>query len=48
MSDGIQDMDNSVIPMMKELVGPNISPRVIPAYATLYWFASKVCLLYIP
>lgn len=42
--EGISEVDSTIIPLLKELMGPtaNISPRVIPSYAILYWFASKV------
>ena len=40
--EGVLEVDHKIIPMLQECCGPNISPRVIPAYAILYWFASKV------
>ena len=41
-AEGIVDVDDTIVSMLKESAGANISSRVIPAYAILYWFASKV------
>ncbi len=40
--EGVFEVDKEIIPMLKEVAGPHISPRVIPSYAILYWFAAKV------
>ena len=44
VTEGITEVDDTIIPLLKGLIGPtaNVSPRVIPSYAILYWFASKV------
>ena len=39
---GLSELDGLIIPLFKEHIGPRVSPRVVPAYAILYWFASKV------
>ena len=40
--EGIGEVDTNVIPTLMELAGPNVAPRVIPAYAILYWFTVQV------
>ena len=44
--EGIGEVDTTIAPMLKEHLGPAVYPRIIPSYAILYWFASKVRLLY--
>ena len=40
--DGIAEVDDHIVPMLREHLGPSVYARVIPSYAILYWFASKV------
>ena len=42
--EGMQEMDERIIPQLESVFPPNAFHRVIPQYATLKWFCSKVCM----
>ncbi len=42
LSEGVKEVDKNIIPALSKSVD-NISPRVIPSYAILYWFTMQVC-----
>ena len=41
-SEGIEEVDNDILPRMTASASEDISPRVIPSYAILFWFALQV------
>ena len=41
-SDGIDEVDESLVPLIEERVGNQVLPRVLPNYAILLWFALQV------
>lgn len=45
ISRGIREMDNYLIPKLKNYLGGDSIPRVLPSYALLLWFTIEVCLL---
>ena len=40
--EGVAEVDATLIPMLQSKADKGISPRVIPSYAILYWFAQQV------
>ena len=48
LSEGITQGDDEITPLLLDTIKENtLSPRVLPAYSILYWFALKVCTLYV-
>ena len=41
-SEGIEEVDNDILPCMAASASEDISPRVIPSYVVLFWFALQV------
>ena len=42
-SEGITQVDDEITPLLLDSIEKNtLSPRVLPAYSILYWFALKV------
>ena len=41
-STGVKDVDEQVLPELSSNSAEGISPRVLPGYAILYWFAKQV------
>jgi hypothetical protein len=43
-TEGVNEVDNEIQPLLSNIIkDPNtLSPRVLPSYAILYWFALKV------
>lgn len=39
---GVSEVDNDILPTSINKAGSNVNPRVIPSYAMLLWFTSKV------
>ena len=39
---GIQEMDEHILPQLRELAGHCLLPRVLPSYAILVWFTLQV------
>ena len=42
---GVQEIDSDICPAIAAAISQDISPRVIPSYATLLWFGMQVSLL---
>lgn len=40
--EGINEVDNEILPKLREKAGDGIMSRVLLSYAILYWFCSKV------
>jgi len=40
--EGITEVDDTIIPLLQSKADRSISPRVIPPYAILLWFAQQV------
>ena len=43
-NDGVTEVDGTLIPLLKSKADISVSPRVIPSYAYLLWFAQQVCI----
>ena len=43
---GVKEVDETILPAFSASTGSGISPRVIPAYAILYWFAVQVSIMW--
>ena len=43
--EGMREMDESIIPQLEGVFPANTFHRVIPQYAALKWFCSKVCII---
>ena len=42
-TEGVNEVDNTIIPLLSNIKDSNtLSPRVLPSYSILYWFALKV------
>ena len=39
---GIREMDSELLPELRNLIGENIIPRVLPSYSILLWFTMEV------
>lgn len=39
---GIREMDSELLPELRNLIGENIIPRVLPSYSILLWFTIEV------
>ena len=39
---GIEEVDKDILPAMRSAVGDKVTPRVLPSYSILYWFAKEV------
>lgn len=39
---GIREMDDELLPELRNLIGENIIPRVLPSYSILLWFTMEV------
>ena len=40
--DGIEEVDNVILPKLLAKAGSSVMSRVLPSYAILYWFCSQV------
>lgn len=45
-SEGVVEVDGSIMPTLSAAAASNVSLRVLPSYATLFWFACKVSIYY--
>ena len=43
LQEGINNIDESIFPRLKEMLPKGVWPRVVPGYATLLWFTEQVC-----
>ena len=41
VEEGIQDIDENIVPKFKRLLPEGVWPRVFPGYATLIWFTKQ-------
>ena len=41
-SEGVKNVDETILPLFTTCVAKTISPRVLPSYAILYWFSLQV------
>lgn len=39
---GVKEIDNKLVPMLRDLIGKNTIPRVLPSYSMLLWFTIEV------
>jgi len=39
---GIDEVDDIILPMLRDKAGSSVMARVLPSYAILYWFCTKV------
>lgn len=39
---GIEEVDKGILPAMRSIVGDKVTPRAVPYYSILYWFAKEV------
>ena len=39
---GIREVDDDILPDIRTAVGDKVTPRVLPSYSILYWFAKEV------
>lgn len=46
-SEGIEEIDQSILPNLVAKAGSGVVSRVIPSYAILYWFCLMVCIIHI-
>ncbi len=42
-SEGAERVDSEILPEFSAKAAKGISPRVLPSYAILFWFALQVC-----
>lgn len=43
-TEGVTEVDNEILPLLSKISKDfKLSPRVMPSYSILYWFALKVC-----
>ena len=40
--EGVEDVDERILPEFAASVAGHVSPRVLPSYSVLYWFANQV------
>ncbi len=45
ISTGRKEVDDHILPALSEQAESNVSPRVLPSYAILYWFTLQVCII---
>lgn len=45
--EGIDEVDNIILPKLEEKIGVSINYRVLQANGTLFWFTKQVYILYI-
>ena len=39
---GVKDVDNDILPSLTSAAPEGVCPRVLPWYATMFWFAKEV------
>lgn len=44
--DSHDEMDAEILPIIKEILGDEVPPRVRTCYGMLIWFVLKVCMYY--